>query len=85
MLWLRKLLEVRYTISNGTLGDRSNLAHHLARFGSGKLPQIDSTIGKSIREFRKGQSEEGDEVNTMQSTESKSMPLSRVCENILRG
>ncbi len=31
-------------------------------FGVGKLPQIGSAIGKSIREFRKGQSGEGDEA-----------------------
>ena len=33
-------------------------------FGVGKLPQVGSAIGKSLREFRKGQSGEGDEANT---------------------
>ena len=33
-------------------------------FGVGKLPQVSSAIGKSLREFRKGQSGEGDEANT---------------------
>ncbi len=33
-------------------------------FGVGKLPQVSSAIGKSIREFNKGQSGEGDETNT---------------------
>ena len=33
-------------------------------FGVGKLPQVGSAIGKSLREFRKGQSGEGDETNT---------------------
>ena len=31
-------------------------------FGVGKLPQVGSAIGKSLREFRKRQSEEGDEA-----------------------
>ncbi len=33
-------------------------------FGVGKLPQVGSAIGKSLREFRKGQSGEGDEAKT---------------------
>ncbi len=33
-------------------------------FGVGKLPQVGSAIGKSLREFGKGQSGEGDEANT---------------------
>ncbi len=33
-------------------------------FGVGKLPQIGDTIGKGIREFRKGQSGEVDDVKT---------------------
>ena len=33
-------------------------------FGVGKLPQVGSAIGKSLREFRKGQSGEGDEADT---------------------
>ncbi len=33
-------------------------------FGVGKLPQVGDAIGKGIREFRKGQSGEGDEANT---------------------
>ena len=33
-------------------------------FGVGKLPQVGSAIGKSLREFRKGQSGEGNEANT---------------------
>ncbi len=31
-------------------------------FGVGKLPQVGSAIGRSFREFRKGQSGEGDEA-----------------------
>ena len=31
-------------------------------FGVGKLPQVGSAIGRSLREFRKGQSGEGDEA-----------------------
>ncbi len=31
-------------------------------FGVGKLPQVGSAIGKSLREFRKGQSGEGEEA-----------------------
>ncbi len=31
-------------------------------FGVGKLPQVGSAIGKSIREFRKGHSGEDDEA-----------------------
>ena len=33
-------------------------------FGAGKLPQIGGAIGKSIREFRKGQRGEDEEENT---------------------
>ena len=33
-------------------------------FGVGKLPQVGGAIGKSIREFRKGQSGENDEAST---------------------
>jgi sec-independent protein translocase protein TatA len=33
----------------------------LVIFGVGKLPQIGGAIGKSIREFRKGQSGENEE------------------------
>jgi sec-independent protein translocase protein TatA len=33
-------------------------------FGVGKLPQVGNAIGKSIREFRKGQIGEGDEAKT---------------------
>ncbi len=33
-------------------------------FGVGKLSQVGSAIGKGIREFRKGQSGEGDEAET---------------------
>ena len=33
-------------------------------FGVGKLPQVGNAIGKSFREFRNGQSGEGDESNT---------------------
>ena len=33
-------------------------------FGVGKLPQVGSAVGKGIREFRKGQSGEGDEAET---------------------
>ncbi len=33
-------------------------------FGVGKLPQIGGAIGKGIREFRKGQSGQGDEAKT---------------------
>lgn len=32
-------------------------------FGVGKLPQVGGAIGKSIREFHKGQSGENDEAN----------------------
>ncbi len=31
-------------------------------FGVGKLPQVGNAIGNSLREFRKGQSGEGDEA-----------------------
>ncbi len=33
-------------------------------FGVGKLPQIGGAIGKGLREFRRGQSGEGDETKT---------------------
>ncbi len=33
-------------------------------FGVGKLPQVSGAIGKGIREFRKGQTGEGDEAET---------------------
>lgn len=33
-------------------------------FGVGKLPQASGAIGKGIREFRKGQTGEGDEAET---------------------
>ena len=31
-------------------------------FGAGRLPEIGSALGRGIREFRKGQSGEGEEV-----------------------
>ncbi len=33
-------------------------------FGVGKLPQVGNAIGRSLREFRKGQSGEGDEAES---------------------
>ncbi len=36
----------------------------LVVFGVGKLPQIGGSLGKGIREFRKGQVGEGDEAKT---------------------
>ncbi len=54
-------------------------------FGAGKLPQVGSAIGKSLREFRKGPSGEGDEAEIKTGRQSKSMPPRRIHEDISRG
>ena len=40
-------------------------------FGIGKLPQVGNAIGKSIREFRNGQSGEGDEAEVKTGRQKK--------------
>ena len=40
-------------------------------FGVGKLPQVGSAIGKSLREFRKGQSGESDEAEVKTGRQKK--------------
>jgi sec-independent protein translocase protein TatA len=37
-------------------------------FGAGKLPQIGNALGKSIKEFRKGRSENDEEKNKVKTT-----------------
>ena len=41
-------------------------------FGVGKLPQIGSTFGKGIREFRKAQRGEGDEEEKPEASKTVS-------------